>query len=315
MRAIRRRRLSPNVNRFLAEIRARRRWSAHFGFALAPDSNIGAGSDERFINIYGLPFRRDREELVSSGVGVRVWAGGEYQHPLGEKWRLRLGGNVSRTEYKESRFDRMAVSAHAGPRWLISQRTELSLLATASRLWKADDPEHLDLGLRVEAGHRLTERATVHLRASLLERRHDSDAMLDGPVMDLSLGASHVLTPTLRANATIGWSQERPESARNRNTGRRVNMGLTALLPRGFTVGGSAGLSWTDWEGNWFPEVIDGQPREDQTRSLRLSVHHRAFTVSGFSPELSLTREERTSNSQLHDYSRTSGELSFVRPF
>ena len=31
-----------NVRRFLAEIRARRRWTLHTGFALAPDTNIGA---------------------------------------------------------------------------------------------------------------------------------------------------------------------------------------------------------------------------------------------------------------------------------
>ena len=304
-----------NINRFLSEIRARRRWSAHFGFALAPDSNIGAGSDERFVNIYGLPFRRDQEELISSGVGVKVWAGGEYQHPLGEKLRLRLGGNVSRTEYKESRFDKMNLSAHVGPRWLVGPRTELSVLTTASHRWTADDPEYLDLGLRIEGRHRLSQRTTANLRASWIERRHDSDDMLNGPVTDLSLGASHVLTPTLRADAMIGWARERPERARARSKGRRVNAGLTALLPRGFTVGGNVGLGWTDWEGDWFPYITDGQSREDRTRSLRLSVHHRGLTVSGFSPELSLKREERTSNAQLHDYDRTSGELSFVRPF
>ena len=70
-----------NVTRFLAEIRARRRWSFHVGAALAPDTNIGAASDARTIVIYGLPFQRDAEELTTSGVGVSVWGGGEYQHP------------------------------------------------------------------------------------------------------------------------------------------------------------------------------------------------------------------------------------------
>ena len=304
-----------NINGFLGEIRARRRWSAYFGFALAPDSNIGAGSDERFINIYGLPFRRDQEELTSSGLGLRVWAGGEYQHPLGERLRLRLGGNVSRTEYKGSRFDRMTVSAHAGPRWLLSPRTELSVLAVASHRWNAKDPEHLDLGLRVEAGHQLTRRTTLNLEASRLARRHNSDAMLNGPIIGISLGVDHVLTPTLRAEAGIGWSRERPERATARSTSRRMHVGLTALLPHGFTVSGNIGLGRVDWEGDWFPYIADGQSREDKRRSLRLSVHHRAFTVSGFSPQLSLTGEERTSNAQLHDYRRFAGELSFVRPF
>ena len=40
-----------NVQRFLSQIRARRRWSLHTAFPLAPDTNIGATSDESIIYI------------------------------------------------------------------------------------------------------------------------------------------------------------------------------------------------------------------------------------------------------------------------
>ena len=82
-----------NVQRFLAEIRARRRWTMYLGGAMSPDSNIGGASDEQIIYINDLPFRRDAEELTTSGIGVSVWTGGEYQYPLGERLRLRLGGD------------------------------------------------------------------------------------------------------------------------------------------------------------------------------------------------------------------------------
>ena len=49
--------VSTNVQGFLARIRARKRWSAQFGFSLAPDSNIGAASESKIIYIFGLPFR------------------------------------------------------------------------------------------------------------------------------------------------------------------------------------------------------------------------------------------------------------------
>ena len=74
-----------NVNRFLVQIRARKRWSLRVGMALAPDSNIGSSSDERIIFIEGLPFRRNQEELTSSGIGIWAWAGGEYQYPLADR--------------------------------------------------------------------------------------------------------------------------------------------------------------------------------------------------------------------------------------
>ena len=117
-----------NVNRFLAQMRARKRWSTYVGFALAPDTNIGGGSDERTIYIGGLPFQRDADELTTSGVGISVWGGGEYQYPLGERLRLRAGGDVSRREYKGGEFDQMFVAGHVGPRWLVGRSTEASLL-------------------------------------------------------------------------------------------------------------------------------------------------------------------------------------------
>ena len=61
--------VAANVRAFLNQIRARKRWSFNLGFALAPDSNIGAGSEERTIYIFGLPFQRDAEELTTSGRG------------------------------------------------------------------------------------------------------------------------------------------------------------------------------------------------------------------------------------------------------
>ena len=46
-----------NIHAFLAEIRARRRWSLNAGFAIAPDTNIGSGSEERtiYIPVFGHP--------------------------------------------------------------------------------------------------------------------------------------------------------------------------------------------------------------------------------------------------------------------
>ena len=44
-----------------------------------------------------------------------------------------------------------------------------------------------------------------------------------------------------------------------------------------------------------------------------MNVFNRGFTVGGFSPQVSLVREDRTSNAQLHDYERRFAELRFVR--
>lgn len=303
-----------NVQRFLVQIRARRRWSLQAGFSLAPDTNIGASSDQRIIYIFGLPFERDAEDLATSGIGVSVWGGWEYQHPLQERLRLRTGVDASRREYSGSRFDQTFVSGHAGPRWLIGRDAEASVLASARRRWRAGSPEYDALGFRLEAGRRFTRRITASAGASWHERSYRTQTHLDGPAMDVSLGGTWVVRPTVRANLGLGWGHDRPEGERWRHERRWLRTGVSVALPRGFTVGVSGRVSWTDYEGNWFPHT-DGEAREDQTRSVRASVHNRAIAWKGFSPQVSLVHEVRKTNAQLYDYDRTGGELRFVRVF
>ena len=269
-----------NVQRFLAEIRARRRWTMYLGAAMSPDSNIGGASDEQIIYINDLPFRRDAEELTTSGIGVSVWTGGEYQHPLGDRLRLRLGGDLSRQDYGGRKFDQTfcvgSYRARAGW-WTRIPRSAWS--ATPAAAGPARAPSNDDLGARVEAGHRLTPRIRVNGRASWYHRDYRTRDFLDGPILDFTLGGSWVILPILRADGAAGYARERPESERWRNASRWLRLGASVALPLGFTVGGSGELRWTNYEGNWFPFTRDGVPREDRTRILRATVHNRAFTL------------------------------------
>ena len=304
-----------NVRRFLVRIRARRRWSMYAGAALLPDSNIGASSDEEIIYIYDLPFRRDADELTTSGVGLSMWTGGEYQRPLGERLRLRAGVSASRQEHSGSAFDVTNLSGHVGPRWLVDGNTEASLLASAVRRWSGGRTDYDDVGARLEAKRRLTPLLTVNARSSWHRRDYERRDHLDGHVADLSLTGSLVVTPVVRTDLSTGYSRERPESVRWRNTSHRIRAGVTVVLPLGFNVGGSVQLRRTAYQGNWFPFTRDGSPREDSTRTLSVSLLNRTFTMYGFSPQLVVTHEARDSTAQLHGFDRTSGEVRLVRQF
>ena len=311
-----------NVQRFLVQIRARRRWTMYVGGALLPDSNIGSGSDEEtiYINFAGveLPFDfNPTEEQTTSGVGASLWAGGEYQHPLGERLRLRTGADLARREYSGSRFDSTNLSVHAGPRWLVDRRTEASVLASARRRWAGTSIEHDAVGARIEARRRLAPRVSANARASWHQRDYRSSEDLDGPLVDVSLGGIWTISPILRANSSIGYSQERPSRLNRRNQSRTLRAGLTAALPWGLNAGANAQFRWTDYEGFERPphHTRDGSSREDRTRSLSFSLHKRDLTLYGFSPQLVVTHETRDSNAQLISYNRTHGELRFVRQF
>ena len=307
--------VAANIHGFLVEIRARRRWSIHGGFAIAPDTNIGAGSDERTITIYGLPFTRDADELTSSGVGLVLWGGGEYQYPTGPRTRLRAGANVLRRDHSGSQFDEASVGVHLGPRALIDARTEASVLLTARQNWSGTVKDHHALGGRIEAAHRVSRSVTVNGRVSLEDRHYRTRTSLDGPAGDISLAGAWVVAPTVRLDLSAGYGRDRPERERDRHERYRVGAGISVALPYGFTVSGGGDYRWTNYEPGWFPHVEDNGARKDETWSARASVYNRGFTLMGFSPELGVVHEVRSTNAQLHDYERTSGELRFVRQF
>ena len=307
--------VAANVHRFLNAIRARRRWSGRFGFALAPDSNVGAASDEDIFYFRGLPLTRSEDSKPTSGVGVIVWGGGEFQHPLGERVRLRIGADIARREYGNRSFDQTVASGYAGPRWLANPAFELSVLGSARRHFAAGRARSRELGVRIETEHRFSPRLRARSRGSRHRRKFARSPWLDGPHSALSLSGIWQMTPAAQVDAAFEYARERPQSLNWRNSRRGAHLGASVALPAGFTVGAGAGMHWTKYEGRWGAFTPGGVSREDRTRTLRASLFNRAFTVHGFSPELVLVNEERESNAQLHGYRRNRVELRFVRQF
>ncbi len=203
---------------------------------------------------------------------------------------------------------------HGGPRWLVGANAKASLLASAQRRWFGGGQFYDAHGARLEAARRVSRRVTTFGQASYHHRSYRTETHLDGPVADVMLGGAWIVRPPVRADGALGWGKERTDQERWRHERKWLRLGVSVALPLGFTVGGSGEIRWTDYEGNWHPHT-QGEPREDRTRSLRLSVYNRAFAWRGFSLRPSLVHEVRETNAQLYDYRRTGGELSLVRVF
>ncbi len=303
-----------NVQQFLSEIRARKRWSIYLGSTLKPSSNIGRNSETEIINIFGLPFRRDTVEKKESGVGLSVWAGGGYWYPLGEQLRLRFGTDLAREEYPGKDYDQSFLGVHVGPQWFLDADTSVSLLIDTRRQWRITSPYNFDFGVRSEIKHRLTRRVSLSGQASWYDREYRKLDYLDGSTLNLSVKGAWVLSPTVRLEAAVGYADDHTEAKTWRHDTRWGRIGASVILPRGYTVGGSTEFRRTRYEGNWFP-FTSGEPRKDRTKVLRASLYNRGFTLYGFSPQIAITHEEKDTNSQVYGYDGTSGEVRFVRQF
>ena len=312
--------VAANIRSFMNVMQARKRWTGYFGAAFAPDSNLNAASESEIIYIdteFGrLPFQRDGDFGARSGLGVSVWGGGEYQHPLSQRLRLRVGADVAQREYSGSDFDQIFLAAHAGPRWLASPITEISLLATAQRQWLGGEPYVDETGVRLELDRRLTARLWARGTAAYRERDHQQRDFLDGPQVGFTATVAWTPAPVLRVHATVGYERDHAASEHWRNLSQWGRVGTSLALPLGFTLGTSAQMRRTYYHGSGRVHLtLNGRKRFDRTRTFTVSVLNRAFTLYGFSPQLALIHEARLTNAQAQDYDRNRAELRFVRQF
>ena len=169
--------VAANIRRFMNAMQTRKRFTGYFGAAVAPDSNLNAASESEIVYIdtaFGrLPFQRQGDFGARSGLGVSVWGGGEYQHPLSQRLRLRVGADAVQREYSGSDFDQLFVAARTPGRagWP-GPITEISLLATAQRQWLGGEPYADETGVRLELDRRLTPRLWARGTAAYRERDH-----------------------------------------------------------------------------------------------------------------------------------------------
>ena len=309
-----------NIHAFLNVMRARKRWTGYFGAAIAPDSNLNAASESEIIYIdtaFGrLPFQREGDFGAESGLGLSVWGGGEYQQPLSERLRLRVGADLAQREYPGRNFDQTFLAAHAGPRWLAGPITEFSLLATANRQWLGGHPFVDEMGVRLELDRRLTPLLWARGTAAYRERDHRHRDFLNGPGTDFTLSFFWTAAPVLRVQMTAGYERDHAASEHWRSLSRWVRVGTSLALPLGFTLGTSAQMRRTYYEGSGQVHLtLDGRRRFDRTRTFSISILNRAVTLFRFSPQLALIHEARLTNAQAQDYDRNRAELRFVRQF
>ena len=311
-----------NIYSFLNVMRARKRWTGYFGAAIAPDSNLNAASESEIIyidTVFGrLPFQREGDFGAQSGFGLSVWGGGEYQQPISERLRLRVGADVAQREYPGRDFDQTFLAAYAGPRWLAGPITEFSLLGTANRQWLGGLPFSDEAGVRLEIDRRLLPRLWARGTAAYRERDYRGRDYLDGPGVDFTATFAWTAAPVMRVQMTWGYERDHPASEPWRSIGRWMRLGTSLDLPLGFTLGVSGQMRWTHYyKGNNGPVhlTLTGRKRRDRTRTFSISVLNRAFTLFGFSPQLALINEARATNAQAQDYDRNRAELRFVRQF
>ena len=307
-----------NINSFLKEIQARRKWRGYFGFSIAPDSNINSSSEDGTIYVIGLPFKLDEFEGSKSGTGINVWGGGDYYHQINERTQFLIGGNASILEYKDSKFDRDFLSFHFGPNWQLSDKTNLTFLIDNHRQWEGGNRLLDGKGFQIYMQKQFSRTYRGDLRYRRYKRKYTENSdELNGPHQAINISGIWLTKPTLQMIIRLGFSKDKPKKASFRNSTWKLGGEMLHTIKKGYTLGYGGDISFTQYkvgEAGSFSYTAQGKARKDRTFGLEFSVYNRSLTIRGFSPQLTLRREKRKSNAEISNYNRTRLEIQFVRP-
>ena len=303
--------MAVNIRRFLYTLRARRRWSGYLSFNIEQNDNINRGSDNRTVYLFGLPFVLNERSRPRSAVGLSFSAGGDYQYPISARWRWRFGVDVTRSEYERREFDQNYLLLRGGPRWLLSQRSEVSLQGIGAQRWLAGKRYSYEFGMRLNARHQFTPRLGVNGQVSWIATRYRQFPELAEIDADYDTNATWLFSPLVQGTVGIGWAEESLRRGIDNRTGR-VNAGLGVIAPWGWTVNGNA-----EWSRKWHGrKALFSMARQvDRRLVLRGLVLNRWLTAFGFSPQVVVTWEWQRSNAVLDAYRRTRVDMRFVRQF
>ncbi len=311
-----------NVRRFIQICRARKRATGSLSLAIAPDTNVNTSTSAQTVNIFGLPFQLDDQARATSGIGVVASFGSEIQRPLPKfKWmpgsavRLRVGGSIFRREYSGGDFDDSNYGLYAGPRF-INSKGQMSILFQADQRAVNGRPYSRQYGLRVEGVRLVTRRIWV---GGTLEGSRQTALSSQGPIGGPGLSwnaqsfANVAILPSLSVRFMGGSGRENTDRLATRHRSRWVGVMGTYDLPFGFTMTAAQQYFLTDFDQ---PNALfSPQPPNTRLWFSRLGLHNRKIQIRGFSPSLSIIREDRDSNLTLYQYQRYRAEGGVVRVF
>ena len=304
------------IERYRREIRQRRRWSLSLRATAVGNTNINVAPTIEQIELFGLPFELDEDAQPESGFGIFTQIGGEYRHPIRDRFHLRLGGHAQHTYYGDRRFNDTLLAGHLGPRWLIQNddlgEFELSLLAQGYHRWIGHRSHDQGLGPAIELITEPAERVRLALRVDHLFTRYHHRPDMDGGITSATLRPILVLSPTSYATLTLGAAREHTDHTRLRNWQYRAGVGYHQDLPHGFTIGIQPEYRYVTYDRDW---PAFGARRHDHLLQLRADVLNRRFDVFGFTPTFGYRYQRRWSTIELYEFDQHRFELGFTKQF
>lgn len=299
------------IDRFMADIRRNKKWSYHFGLAVAPDSNINGATSAREAVLLGVPFELGDNARRQSGIGLAIETRGEIAPSIGDGLRLRIGVGLDRREYHGGRFDDSILTAEAGPN-LVRGRWDASLLASDFKRWFGQTRRIGGAGIRLEASYFPDSRSAIPVGLSVQKIRYSDAPAYDATLYAVQIGVARALSPSSVAMAKVGASRQQATAGYASNHSLSLGLSWALDMRGGFSIRVEPLVVESRYDA---PDPFALVRRQDLLRQVSFSVVNRRIVLSRFTPRLSYTLARRDSSVELYRYSQRRLEIGFTSDF
>jgi tetratricopeptide (TPR) repeat protein len=307
-----------SIKKFLYIIRQNKNWNAWFNFGLAPDNNLNGseGGEECIATIFGLLCRQlpDPEKAT----GFNLSAGGNYEYKFNRSWGLKNDFAVFSNTYDKSKYDDLYIMASTGPRYVWG-RGDIWAAITAGKRYLGHDPYSSSIGAKIDANYDFTNRVSGGLYLKYTPTRYDDYGdMMEGDTKGATVRLTYMFGASMYATLRAGIEKETAKDEVYSNLRRTYGIGFGAELPAGFRIYIEPSILFTDYDGErWvvkdygFAQVRE----EDKTRRYTLSVSNSKIDIWGFTPQITYSYADRSSNIWQKEYSKNAVEFSMQQRF
>ena len=301
-----------NAQKYLAAIRRRKDWDLSISAGVAPDTNINAATVVKTVQLYGLPFQLDQNALKKSGVGFDGGISGDVQADLTEDSRLMLGGFGRDLDYEGRLYDDRSAGVFLGPRFILSDRSEITIKAEASRRWYGGQAYSASAGGRIESDVTLSSRWALDGSIDIQRVTYDQLPSNTGIVFSVNLGGSYGIDGESFVRLDFSYVREQTSYAPFRDSQYGVAASYYRDLPWGFgaLIGVGGVLAPYDAQ-----DPVFDATRQDDVVYYRLGLSNKYLNLFGFTPVLNLNHTRRISNVDLYQFERDRAELAVTRNF
>lgn len=304
-----------NIKDFLEAIHNRRRLQWSLSGQLFWESNFNNASVDPKINLFGIPFQSDNDKPEST-LGFVVSTQGTYRYPWSNQVDLLAGVGLHRTEFPGSASDSTVLDFSFGPEFQVGDRNLVGIEGQV--LFNFNDRfPYQRYGSRLRFTRIIDNRTILGFNLDMGQRRYQdaTDKINNAQEFDVGMDMEYRVNPTITINAGGGHGRSKVKANSKNNTRLSLNGSITALLRNGYTIGLSANITRTKYQGQPGIPTDDRQPRDDKFLSLQTTVLRRDFTIGGFSPRLGVIHSRLDTNAQASSYRNNRLQVTLVRQF